>query len=210
MPDGDLVHYIDQVDTPNPVHVRDWTGARAPLHAVSSGQVLLAFRPPAAIERYLGGRWSASPPAPWPMPTPSGSGCTPSGARATPGRWRSSIRDLVGRGADRRGSGRGHRRGPCPRAVVPLPGGGLGGGAGPGGGGRGRADRRGAARGLSSPGALEPPRYRPWRPYVYAVEKIQGVRWAGRSGRTRSGYRPGNLQHENLYRSVGHNLLGGT
>ena len=51
--DGDLVHYIDQVDTPNPVAVRDWTGARAPLHAVSSGQVLLAFRTPAAIERYL-------------------------------------------------------------------------------------------------------------------------------------------------------------
>jgi DNA-binding IclR family transcriptional regulator len=54
VPDGDLVHYIDQVDTPNPVQVRDWTGARAPLHAVSSGQVLLAFRAPAAIERYLG------------------------------------------------------------------------------------------------------------------------------------------------------------
>jgi IclR family transcriptional regulator, acetate operon repressor len=53
VPDGDLIHYIDQVDTPNPVLVRDWTGARAPLHAVSSGQVLLAFRTPAAIERYL-------------------------------------------------------------------------------------------------------------------------------------------------------------
>jgi DNA-binding IclR family transcriptional regulator len=53
VPDGDLVHYIDQVGTPNPVMVRDWTGARAPLHAVSSGQVLLAFRTPAAIERYL-------------------------------------------------------------------------------------------------------------------------------------------------------------
>ena len=53
VPDGDLVHYIDQVDTPNPVVVRDWTGARAPLHAVSSGQVLLAFRTQAAIERYL-------------------------------------------------------------------------------------------------------------------------------------------------------------
>ena len=53
VPDGDLVHYIDQVDTPNPVSVRDWTGSRVPLHAVSSGQVLLAFRPPAAIERYL-------------------------------------------------------------------------------------------------------------------------------------------------------------
>ena len=54
-PDGDLVHYIDQVDTPNPVLVRDWTGARAPLHAVSSGQVLLAFRPSTAIDRYLDG-----------------------------------------------------------------------------------------------------------------------------------------------------------
>lgn len=53
VPDGDLVRYIDQVDTPNPVLVRDWTGVRAPLHAVSSGQVLLAFRSPAAIDRYL-------------------------------------------------------------------------------------------------------------------------------------------------------------
>jgi DNA-binding IclR family transcriptional regulator len=53
MPDGDLVHYVDQVDTVHPVLVRDWTGVRAPLHAVSSGQVLLAFRTPAAIERYL-------------------------------------------------------------------------------------------------------------------------------------------------------------
>lgn len=53
VPDGDLVHYIDQVATPNPVSVRDWTGARAPLHAVSSGQVLLAFRMPAAVNHYL-------------------------------------------------------------------------------------------------------------------------------------------------------------
>ncbi|MBA2702176.1 MAG: IclR family transcriptional regulator [Chloroflexi bacterium] len=55
VPDGDLVRYIDQVDTLNPVSVRDWTGVRAPLHAVSSGQVLLAFRSPASIERYLSG-----------------------------------------------------------------------------------------------------------------------------------------------------------
>jgi DNA-binding IclR family transcriptional regulator len=55
VPDGDVVHYIDQVDTPNPVVVRDWTGARAPLHAVSSGQVLLAFRSPGAIDRHLAG-----------------------------------------------------------------------------------------------------------------------------------------------------------
>jgi DNA-binding IclR family transcriptional regulator len=53
IPDGDRVHYIDQVDTPNAVLARDWTGVRVPLHAVSSGQVLLAFRAPAVIDRYL-------------------------------------------------------------------------------------------------------------------------------------------------------------
>ena len=62
VPDGDLIHYIDQVDTPNPVQVRDWTGARAPLHAVSSGQVLLAFRTPAAVDRYLAGELEALTP----------------------------------------------------------------------------------------------------------------------------------------------------
>jgi DNA-binding IclR family transcriptional regulator len=62
VPDGDSIHYIDQVDTPNPVVVRDWTGARAPLHAVSSGQVLLAFRTPSAIDRYLAGDLEAFTP----------------------------------------------------------------------------------------------------------------------------------------------------
>ena len=53
VPDGNLVHYIEQVDSPNPVSVRDWTGSRLPMHAVSSGQVLLAFRPAPAFARYL-------------------------------------------------------------------------------------------------------------------------------------------------------------
>lgn len=53
--EDNLVQYIEQVDTPNPVSVRDWTGSRIPMHAVSSGQVLLAFRQPAALERYLEG-----------------------------------------------------------------------------------------------------------------------------------------------------------
>ncbi len=53
VPDGEFAHYIEQIDTPNPVSVRDWTGSRIPLHAVSSGLVLLAFRPPAALDRYL-------------------------------------------------------------------------------------------------------------------------------------------------------------
>ena len=53
MPTG-IVHYIDQVASTNPVAVRDWTGSRIPLHAVSSGQVLLAYAPPTFVQRYLG------------------------------------------------------------------------------------------------------------------------------------------------------------
>jgi Transcriptional regulator len=54
VPDGDLAHYIEQVGSPNPVSVRDWTGSRIPLHAVSSGQVLLAYAPATFVQRYLG------------------------------------------------------------------------------------------------------------------------------------------------------------
>jgi DNA-binding IclR family transcriptional regulator len=53
VPDGGAVHYIDQLDTTHQVQVRDWTGTRAPMHAVSSGQVFLAHMNDAAIERYL-------------------------------------------------------------------------------------------------------------------------------------------------------------
>ena len=57
IPDGREVHYVDQVDspTPNPVGIRDWTGSRVPMHAVSSGLIFLAHRPAAAIDRYLSG-----------------------------------------------------------------------------------------------------------------------------------------------------------
>ncbi len=53
VPDGRTVHYIDQVDSPNPVQVRDWTGARIPMHAVSSGQVFLAHLAPPSVARFL-------------------------------------------------------------------------------------------------------------------------------------------------------------
>ncbi len=53
VPDGALVHYIDQVDTTHQVQVRDWTGTRAPMHAVSSGQVFLAHAAPSVVERLL-------------------------------------------------------------------------------------------------------------------------------------------------------------
>jgi IclR family acetate operon transcriptional repressor len=51
VPDGRTVHYIDQVDSPNPVQVRDWTGTRIPMHAVSSGLVVLASLP--RLDAYL-------------------------------------------------------------------------------------------------------------------------------------------------------------
>jgi DNA-binding IclR family transcriptional regulator len=51
--DGSTVHYVDQVDSPNPVQVRDWTGTRVPMHAVSSGQIFLAFMASPAVARFL-------------------------------------------------------------------------------------------------------------------------------------------------------------
>jgi DNA-binding IclR family transcriptional regulator len=51
--DGDEVVYLDHVETENEVTLRDWTGARLPLHVVSSGLVLLAAQPPTAVTAYL-------------------------------------------------------------------------------------------------------------------------------------------------------------
>lgn len=53
LPDGYDVHYVDQVESDNPVQVRDWTGTRVPMHAVPSGLVLLAEWPAEAIDAYL-------------------------------------------------------------------------------------------------------------------------------------------------------------
>lgn len=53
VPDGHRVHYIAQIDSDNPVQVRDWTGERLPMHAVASGVAMLAHWPAEAIERYL-------------------------------------------------------------------------------------------------------------------------------------------------------------
>lgn len=55
LPDGNDVVYVDQVGSDNPVQVRDWTGTRAPMHAVPSGLVLLAEWPGDALDAYLGG-----------------------------------------------------------------------------------------------------------------------------------------------------------
>jgi DNA-binding IclR family transcriptional regulator len=51
--EGHEVVYLDHVETKNEVTLRDWTGARLPLHVVSSGLVLLAAQPAPAIAAYL-------------------------------------------------------------------------------------------------------------------------------------------------------------
>ena len=117
-------HYIDQVGSPNPVSVRDWTGSRIPLHAVSSGQVLLAHAPPTFVQRYLG------------RPMEAFTARTLVTADALLERMRAIRRDgytwaleefdegissVAAPVAD--ASRRGRRRRPPPRAVVPLPGG---------------------------------------------------------------------------------------
>lgn len=53
VPDGDVVHYVDQVDSRHEVQVRDWTGTRVPMHAVSSGQVFLAHMAQDALDDFL-------------------------------------------------------------------------------------------------------------------------------------------------------------
>ncbi len=63
VPEGFRVHYVDQVDTHNPVSVRDWTGTRVPMHAVPSGLVILALVAPASLERFLGRPLEAFTPA---------------------------------------------------------------------------------------------------------------------------------------------------
>ena len=148
VPDGDLAHYIDQVSTPNPVSVRDWTGSRVPLHAVSSGQVLLAFQMPAAVSHYLARPLEGFTPRTLVEPE-ARARSTP---RDPPRRLRVGTRgirrgDLVRRRADRRRVRRGRSRAPRARSVVPLPASRPRGSPG-----RAGRDRRGADRGRVAAG----------------------------------------------------------
>jgi len=53
VPDGLDMLYLDQVNPDTELQVRDWTGARIPLHAVPSGQVVLAAMSDAELDAYL-------------------------------------------------------------------------------------------------------------------------------------------------------------
>jgi DNA-binding IclR family transcriptional regulator len=55
IPSGREVLYIDQIGGSHEISVRDWTGARKPMHQVSGGQVLLATLSQAQLSDYLAG-----------------------------------------------------------------------------------------------------------------------------------------------------------
>ncbi len=53
IPDGYRVHYLTQVDSDNPIQIRDWSGELIPMHAVPDGQVFLSGWPDERLERYF-------------------------------------------------------------------------------------------------------------------------------------------------------------
>ena len=53
IPDGDSIVYIDQVQSPHPVMVQDWTGNRFEMHTTAAGYVALASMDDDELDRYL-------------------------------------------------------------------------------------------------------------------------------------------------------------
>lgn len=53
IPIGDEMQYVAQMNTSNPVQVRDWVGTRAPLHSGAPGLVVLASLPADRVDAYL-------------------------------------------------------------------------------------------------------------------------------------------------------------
>ncbi len=53
LPDGDQVHYIDQVDSQYHLQIQDWTGYRFPMHVTSNGKLFLAYWSEACLDQYL-------------------------------------------------------------------------------------------------------------------------------------------------------------
>ncbi|MGO4391977.1 IclR family transcriptional regulator [Variovorax sp. M-6] len=49
--DGEEVVYVHKLDSPNPVRAYTQIGGRAKAHCVATGKAMLAFRPPATLER---------------------------------------------------------------------------------------------------------------------------------------------------------------
>ena len=53
LPDGELVHYVDQVQSQHQVQVRNWTGSRFPMSALSAGKLFLASWSEGMLDAYL-------------------------------------------------------------------------------------------------------------------------------------------------------------
>lgn len=53
VPEGYAMHYLDQVDSPRPIQVRDYSGSLAPMHLASAGLCVMASWPEAELARYL-------------------------------------------------------------------------------------------------------------------------------------------------------------
>lgn len=82
IPSGDSLIYIDQVQSPQPVTVQDWTGERFDLHTTAAGYVLLAARSEPERERYLASPLASSSPS----------------TEVDPTRLRKLIEECAGRG----------------------------------------------------------------------------------------------------------------
>ncbi len=50
---GYTMHYINQIDSDQPIQVRDWVGIRIPLHLISAGLVVMAHWPDEAVDSFL-------------------------------------------------------------------------------------------------------------------------------------------------------------
>ena len=121
LPDGNEVHYVDQVESDNPVQVRDWTGTRAPMHAVPSGLVLLAEWPEDALDAYLrGAHRSHSADGHRPGAPPKAPGRSPQG-RLRVGTRGIRGRNRLGRRSDSRCTRQGDRGHPCARPLLSVP-----------------------------------------------------------------------------------------
>jgi DNA-binding IclR family transcriptional regulator len=53
VPTGYLIQYMVQVESPNPVQVRDYTGLTVPMHVGPSGLCVMAQWPDEEVDRYL-------------------------------------------------------------------------------------------------------------------------------------------------------------
>ena len=53
VPTGYTIQYMVQVESPNPVQVRDYTGLMVPMHIGPSGLSVMAQWPPEEVDRYL-------------------------------------------------------------------------------------------------------------------------------------------------------------